>query len=133
MGKASFFFGDIGQGSKVKLIVNMVMGTMMSSFSEGIALSEKANLPVQEILSVIELSAISNPMFKTKGSNILKSNFDTNFPLKHAQKDMRLALEMAGDLGIKLPTTKAANEEYVKALGKYGDEDFSAIYKVTTK
>jgi len=133
MGKASFFFGDIGQGSKVKLIVNMVMGTMMSSFSEGIALSEKANLPVQEILSVIELSAISNPMFKTKGSNILKSNFDTNFPLKHAQKDMRLALEMAGDLGINLPTTKAANEEYVKALGKYGDEDFSAIYKVTTK
>ena len=45
---------------------------------------------------------------------------------------MRLALEMAGDLGINLPTTKAANEEYVKALGKYGDEDFSSIYKVTS-
>lgn len=38
MGKAKFLFGGVGQGSRVKLIVNMIMGTMMSAFGEGMSL-----------------------------------------------------------------------------------------------
>ncbi len=37
MGKAKFFLGPIGQGSKMKLAVNMVMGTMMTALGEGMA------------------------------------------------------------------------------------------------
>lgn len=35
MGKANFLFGEVGAGSKMKLVVNMIMGTMMSAFAEG--------------------------------------------------------------------------------------------------
>lgn len=31
MGKAAHFFGPVGSGSKMKLVVNMTMGTMMNS------------------------------------------------------------------------------------------------------
>ena len=31
LGKAAHFFGPVGAGSKMKLIVNMTMGTMMNS------------------------------------------------------------------------------------------------------
>lgn len=31
MGKAAHFFGPVGAGSKMKLVVNMTMGTMMNS------------------------------------------------------------------------------------------------------
>ncbi len=37
MGKAKYFLGPIGQGSKMKLAVNMVMGTMMTALGEGMA------------------------------------------------------------------------------------------------
>ena len=53
MGKSSLFFGPVGQGSRVKLIVNMMMGTMMGTFSEGLALSEAASLPAEKVLNVI--------------------------------------------------------------------------------
>ena len=38
--------------------------------------------------------------------------YPTAFPLKHAQKDMRLALELAHQHGQELPTAAAANGLY---------------------
>ena len=130
MGKASFFFGPVGQGTRVKLIVNMVMGTMMTSFSEGLALTEATGLPVDRVLEVIDLGAISCPMYKLKGMKMIKREFATNFPLKHAQKDMKFALSLASQVGLDLPTTKVANEEYLKVLSDVGDDDFAAVHTV---
>ena len=51
------------------------------------------------------------------------------FPLKHAQKDMRLALLLADELGVALPTSASANEQYKRAKGQgKGDEDFAAVH-----
>jgi 3-hydroxyisobutyrate dehydrogenase-like beta-hydroxyacid dehydrogenase len=52
MGKAKYFFGAVGQGSKVKLIVNMIMGTMMGAFAEGMKLCNAADLPMDQLLQV---------------------------------------------------------------------------------
>lgn len=52
MGKAKFLFGPVGQGSRVKLVVNMIMGTMMGAFSEGMALGSAADLPLDSLLQV---------------------------------------------------------------------------------
>lgn len=74
----------------MKLVVNMVMGGMMASFVEGIKLSETIDTEAPaKLLEVLDLGAMSNPMFRIKGPNILKSEFGPHFPLKHAQKDMR--------------------------------------------
>lgn len=40
--------------------------------------------------------------------------YPTAFPLKHAQKDVRLALELAHQHGQQLPTAAAANGLYEK-------------------
>ena len=59
---------------------------------------------------------------------MINGDYAPNFPLKHQQKDMRFALELALQLGVSLPTSDAANNEYLKVMDKAGDEDFSAIY-----
>lgn len=76
---------------------------------------------------------MANPMFKGKGPNMINKAFAPHFPLKHAQKDMRLALELGGKLGVPLETTKAANEQYVGVLSTQGDADFSAVYLAAEK
>lgn len=53
MGKASFHLGPVGAGSKMKLVVNMIMGTMMGAFAEGMALCDAADLPQEMLLQVI--------------------------------------------------------------------------------
>jgi len=129
MGKASFYFGGVGQGSKVKLVVNMVMGTMMAAFADGLNLAQAADIPADKLLQVLDLGAMSNPMFRGKGPNMLSDNFGPHFPLKHAQKDMKLALDLASASGVSLPTSTAANSDYEKCLGELGDNDFSAVIK----
>ena len=70
-GEKSFFFGEVGSGTKMKLVVNMVMGTMMCAFGEGITLCSKQGLEPSQLLEVLEPGAIANPMFKLKGPKMV--------------------------------------------------------------
>ncbi|KAL5228750.1 hypothetical protein ABZP36_017015 [Zizania latifolia] len=128
MGKSRFFLGDVGNGAAMKLVVNMVMGSMMVSFSEGLLLSEKVGLDPNTLVEVISQGAISAPMFSLKGPSMVKAAYPTAFPLKHQQKDLRLALALAESVSQSIPTVAAANELYkvAKSLG-LADKDFSAV------
>ncbi|KAI5679844.1 hypothetical protein M9H77_01071 [Catharanthus roseus] len=129
MGKKSFFLGQVGNGAKMKLVVNMIMGSMMNAFSEGLVLADKSGLNPQTLLDVLDLGAIANPMFKMKGPSMLKGNYTPAFPLKHQQKDMRLALALGDENAVSMPVAAASNEAFKKArtLG-LGDLDFSAVH-----
>lgn len=134
MGKAKFLFGAVGQGSRVKLVVNMIMGSMMGAFSEGLALGKACDLPLDALLQVLDLGVMSNAMFRGKGPAMLQENFATNFPLKHQQKDMRLALELAAQHDLALPAASAVDGLYRQAISEeLGDADFSAVYKSVAK
>jgi len=128
MGKAHFFLGDVGAGAKMKLIVNSVMGSMMASFAEGLCLTKAAELDQDTLLEIMSLGAINTPMFAMKGPNMIKGEYPPAFPLKHQQKDMRLALALGDELAQEMPVAAAANEMYKTArrLGK-DDDDFSAV------
>nr|CAB3249652.1 glyoxylate/succinic semialdehyde reductase 1 [Phallusia mammillata] len=130
MGKKTFFLGELGCGANTKLIVNMLTGTFMASLAEGLSLAEKAGLDQYTLLDVLNLSAISCPLVQTKGSAILEGHFPANFPLKHQQKDLRLALQMGEVLEQPLHVAGAANELYkrTKAIG-FGDRDMSCVYR----
>lgn len=131
MGKMSPYLGDVGQGANMKLVVNMMMGGMLSIFSEGMSLGQKAGLDGQQILDIIDAGAMSNPMFKGKGAMLLNENYTTSFPLKHMQKDMRLAVALGDQLDQPLPTAAIANEAFKQAIkAGFGEEDMAAVYKV---
>jgi len=130
MGKKVLYLGEVGNGANMKLVVNMVMGGMMSIFCEGLALGEKAGLDRSDIMEVIDAGAMANPMFRMKGNLIDKGDFTVAFPLKHMQKDLRLAVDLGDRFKQPLYSAAIANEVFKKAreLG-FGEEDFSALFK----
>ncbi|KAI3886140.1 hypothetical protein MKW92_013870 [Papaver armeniacum] len=128
MGKKSFFLGQVGNGAKMKLVVNMIMGSMMNAFSEGLVLADRSGLSQQILLDVLDLGAIANPMFKMKGPAMIQNNYSPAFPLKHQQKDMRLALALGDENAVSMPVAAAANEAFKTARSlELGDFDFSAV------
>lgn len=134
MGKKSFYFPEIGQGAQAKLVINMIMGAMMTAFGEGLALGEQVGLQKSDLLEVLAQGAINNPMFQLKGPLMAENTYTPAFPLKHMQKDMRLALELGEAHNVPLNTIVAANELYLKAKSNGSDdEDFSAVMKVIEK
>ncbi|KAJ7533198.1 hypothetical protein O6H91_13G037200 [Diphasiastrum complanatum] len=128
MGKSRFYLGEVGNGATMKLIVNMLMGSMMASLSEGLVLGSKVGLDPRTIIEVISEGAISAPMFSLKGPTMLKGDYEPAFPLKHQQKDLHLALALAEKVAQSTPVAAAANELYklAKSTG-LGDKDFSAV------
>ena len=131
MGKKSFFLGDVGTGAQMKLIINMTMGIMMTALGEGLSLGQAVGLDPADVLNVIKETAIQNPVFQFKGPKVIEGDFTTAFPLKHMQKDMRLAVQLGKDHQLDLHSAAEANALFLKAIeAGCADDDFSAVYKV---
>ncbi|KAJ4824924.1 putative oxidoreductase glyr1 [Turnera subulata] len=58
LGKKSFFLGQTGNGAKMKIVVNMIMGSVVNAFSEGLVLAERSGLNPSNLLDVLDLGAI---------------------------------------------------------------------------
>lgn len=128
MGKKNFYLGSDGQAAKMKLIINMIMGSMMASFAEGLALAKQVGLDQQDLLDASGLGAIAAPMFALKGPTMVKGEHPTAFPLKHQQKDLRLVLQLADSVSQPLPVAAAANSLFEQGVeAGFGDADFSAV------
>jgi glyoxylate/succinic semialdehyde reductase len=57
-----------------------------------------------------------------------EGNFSPNFQVYLQQKDLRLALQLADDLGVPAPISAAANGQYIRArqMG-LANADFAAV------
>ncbi|GAY38562.1 hypothetical protein CUMW_037610 [Citrus unshiu] len=73
-------------------------------------------------------SVLPDDLYSLKGPSMIESLYPTAFPLKHQQKDLRLALGLAESVSQSTPIAAAANELY-KVAKSHGlsDEDFSAV------
>lgn len=132
MSKKALYLGAVGNGAVMKLCVNMTMGASLVAFAEGVALAGAAGLEAVDFVEAVDLSAISCPMYRAKGAAVASGGpFPAAFPLKHAQKDLRLALALGDDAGQPLPVAAAANAAFIAARARGdGDADFSAVAKV---
>jgi 3-hydroxyisobutyrate dehydrogenase-like beta-hydroxyacid dehydrogenase len=134
MGSRVIHMGDTGMAAHMKLIINQIMGTILCVFAEGALTGMEAGLPAEKILDVLENSVVTCPAIRIKGADMLGERvFTPNFPLKHAHKDMRLAVETGKAAGIPTPVTKAACDLFAAARDKgFGDRDISAVLRALT-
>jgi 3-hydroxyisobutyrate dehydrogenase-like beta-hydroxyacid dehydrogenase len=97
MAKGRNYCGEkIGDGSKMKLVVNSTLGNMMASLAEALVLTEKAGLKPQQYIDIINShAALSSGLFKMFGPKMLAGDHAPLFMTKHEAKDLGLALEMA--------------------------------------
>ena len=132
MGKTILYLGETGSAARMKLANNLVMGGMLTALAEGLALANASGLDTAQLLEVLDSGALSNPMFRLKGGMIAANGeFPAAFPLKHMQKDLRLALRLAEEVGQPLFATAIVNELFKKALAEeLGDDDFAAVSRV---
>ena len=131
MGRVVIYCGPTGQGTAMKLFINLFLGTLMQSLAEGLCIGKKMGLETAGMLATIENSAVACPLFKVKGAAIATGDFSKNFSVDLISKDLNLLLEAADRLGVPLPLTAAAREAFSQARSMgFGDEDMAAVIKV---
>ncbi|XP_078461062.1 cytokine-like nuclear factor N-PAC isoform X2 [Lampetra fluviatilis] len=129
--RRAFYLGEVGSAARMALVVNMILGSFMTSLAEGFSLAQRCGLSQQTLLDVLSLGPIGSSLVEQKGLGILQGDYEPNSSLKHVQKDLRLALAMGDMLHQQTPVAAAANEMFKKAKSlDQSENDMSAVYRV---
>ena len=114
--------------ARAKLMLQIMMGTYIGALGEMLAVAGKAGLEPRQVMDMLDASAMGNPITKAKGQLMIDGNYAPNFQVYLQQKDLRLALQLADDLGVPAPISAASNGQYIRArqMG-FADKDFAAV------
>jgi 3-hydroxyisobutyrate dehydrogenase-like beta-hydroxyacid dehydrogenase len=126
--------GDNGQGLALKLAINISLAVQMLAFSEGLLLAERAGVDRKLALDVMTQSPIGSPMLKARAPLVLELPEEAWFDVSFMQKDIRLALESGGELGVPLPSAAVVDEvlSVARTLG-YEHRDIAALFRVLSE
>jgi 3-hydroxyisobutyrate dehydrogenase len=131
MGKSAVHFGEIGSGSLMKLISNLMIGVQVATLAEALNFAQSSGLDMAQVLPALSNGSGGSPVVRGKAAQISDRDFTPNFALHLLHKDLGYALEEAGKHNAPLPTTAIAREFYRMAMMQgLGDLDFAAIAQV---
>ena len=124
------YIGDIGQGATVKLAMNQLIAGLTASFSLSLALVKKEGIEIEQFMSIVRDSALYAPTFDKKLERMINRDFSKpNFPTKHLQKDIRLFLSVAEQLGLETCALEGISQLLDKTLQQgLANTDYSALY-----
>jgi 3-hydroxyisobutyrate dehydrogenase-like beta-hydroxyacid dehydrogenase len=131
MGKKVIYCGDVGQGSSMKMAVNLLLGIMAAGLSEAVNFGQKCGLDTATMLETMLAGPMGCALFEFKKPMLIDNQFSAQFPLKHMTKDIRFALQTADDIGAMVPIGHTAFQLYRQSVGLgLSDMDFAAVKKV---
>jgi len=109
------FLGEAGTGTLLKLINNQIFLLGGQVFQEGYIIASKAGMDIKQFADVLRKS--SGGMYAPLASMVTKRQWeDSTYDLALAEKDVRLALETAQDMGISLPMTEGAYQNLKQSV-----------------
>lgn len=126
------YIGPSGSGEIVKIVNNMLVGTIAAATSEAFVLGIKAGVDVDALAKVIGISTgaswqLAN-QFPLRAFN---GSFDPGFMTDLLHKDLGLALDLAAEQQTPIAMTALARQLYemARATG-YGHNDYTILLKV---
>jgi len=134
MGKKFFRMGESGKGQATKLVMNLQIALIYEGFAEALTLATKMGVDVEALVPLIQASMVHSGVVEYKAPFVMKRDFSPNFPLRLMHKDLRLALEAAKELRVRLPGLETVEEIYdVADEDGHGDLDYAATLTLLEK
>ncbi|MGF3027768.1 NAD(P)-dependent oxidoreductase [Methylobacterium aquaticum] len=133
IGKRITHMGDTGTGTVTKLAHNVAANIRTSMLGEIMSLAYKAGIEPTALLSAVRDGSHGRTRtFDHMGFKILDRTFDDPaFRLRHARKDLAVALELGGELGVPLALTSVVMDLVDKAMAQgWGDLDSNVQVRV---
>lgn len=128
-----FHVGALGNGNKLKLLNNMMLGAINSCAAETLAMAKHMGLS-QKMLVDVAIAAkgrILSDVYMEVGRRVSENNYtDPTFTLAMLTKDNQLCLDMAKQYGLPLILGKAVGEINNMAMAQgLGKEDHACVWK----
>ena len=104
----------VGSGQITKLVNQIVGAINLEAVCEGLIFAQKSGVDTNAVLEAVGAGAAGSWAWSNLGSRILKGDNAPGFKIDHQIKDLRLALEAAGSMGLTLPTLELALADFEK-------------------
>jgi 3-hydroxyisobutyrate dehydrogenase-like beta-hydroxyacid dehydrogenase len=125
--RAQTYLGPAEEARFAKLAVNLMIAVSAGMMAESLALARKGGIAWQDILQVLDDSAVASPMVKYKTAPLRTRNFDSTFSCRQMAKDLDLILSAGHSVGVPLQLAAQMRETYGSLVAQGGGEtDFIA-------
>jgi 4-hydroxybutyrate dehydrogenase/sulfolactaldehyde 3-reductase len=129
MGTTIHHCGDVGTGTRTKLVNNYLAIVSCQSNAEALALSQRLGLTLEKTLEVVYgTTAINGQVQIAWPVKVLAGDVTPGFTIDLAHKDLTLIVESANAAGVPMSVGAAAREAFSVARARgFGQSDFSAM------
>jgi 3-hydroxyisobutyrate dehydrogenase-like beta-hydroxyacid dehydrogenase len=118
--------GKIGDASRTKLAINLILQSNRAALAEGIAFAERLGLDGHSFLAAARESAAYSRVMDSKGEKMLTRDFRPQSHISQTLKDAELILEEAERRDLQLPMTLAQADLLRAAIALEGPNSDSA-------
>jgi 3-hydroxyisobutyrate dehydrogenase len=119
MGQTITHVGGQGAGQMAKLVNQILVVVTMQGVAEALLFAQAGGLDLARTLEAVGGGAAGSWMLNNRGPQVIRRDWRPGFTVDLQQKDLRLVLEAADQMGIPLPAT-AQVFQYYRALQQLG-------------
>lgn len=116
---------ESGSGQMVKAVNQVLVVLNQLAVSEALLLAQAADLDLSKTLSAVEGGAAGSWMLSNRGPQMIERDFRPGFTIDLQQKDLRLVLDAADELGVPMPGVALVFQLYrslqAQGLGSEGN------------
>jgi len=130
--RAHYHLGEFGNGTRMKLVANLLVAIHNVAAAEAFTLARKAGLDAALVYKVVGDGAGESRMFKVRGPMMVSQDYsDATMKVGVWQKDMRIIAEFAEHLACPTPLFSASAPIYAAAMASGRErEDTAAVCAV---
>lgn len=125
MGKKITHVGVSGAGQTVKLVNQILVVGNALAMCEALLFAQAGGVDLEKTLEAVSAGAAGSWMLSNRGPQIIRRDWRPGFTIDLQQKDVRLVLDAASDLGVPLPGTALIYQLYrtlqARDLGSEGN------------
>lgn len=122
---------EIGLGSTVKIIHQLLAGVHIAAGAEAMAMAARAGIPLDTMYEVVTNAAGNSWMFENRMRHVVDGDYSPKSAVDIFVKDLNLVAETAKALHFPLPLASTALNMFTEASNAgYGREDDSAVIKI---
>jgi 2-hydroxy-3-oxopropionate reductase len=134
MGKNIVHVGDNGAGQVAKACNQIVVAVTIEAVAEALTFARKNGADAAKVRDALMGGFAGSKVMEVHGKRMLDNEFKPGFKVGLHQKDMRIVMETAHQLGVALPAA-ALVTQHLNALMGTGDKDLdsAAVVKVVAR
>jgi 3-hydroxyisobutyrate dehydrogenase-like beta-hydroxyacid dehydrogenase len=124
--------GDVGAGLAVKLANNYLGAVNAAACAEALAMARAAGVDPHLVVEAVGGGTGANwQLANLMPKKVLAGDFEAGFKIAHMAKDLRIATEVAGALGIEAPVLELARRRFEEARDRFGpDGDYGSVARL---